>query len=473
MTKIGELPPRFLTDFQHLLGATRIETHISWLLLAEGFAYKIKKPVKLAFVDYGSAEKRHFFCQEELRLNRRYAPALYLDVVPIADSEEWAVKMRRFDEAGRLDHLCQRGGLTPAHLSDLARAIVAFHQSAAVATPGMRFGAPEQVLAAALENFEELHALLPEERPHLQQLREWTSGEFIALREAMASRKQAGCIRECHGDLHLGNLVLLDGRVVPFDCVEFNEDLRWIDVASELAFTYVDLLHHQQPGLATWLLNEWLRYSGDFAALSVLRFYAVYRALVRAKVSALSRNPASATEYLRMAESLIAPPAARLTITFGLSGAGKTTRSTAMLLADRSAATVRIRSDIERKRLYGLGAEAASHSRLADGIYSTEASTRTYARLAELASAMLVAGWSVIVDATFLRRAERDVFRSLATAKGASFSILGCSADGEELRRRLAQRSGDASEATVAVLERQIDLLEPLGRDELLELTEA
>ncbi len=437
-----------------------VETHISWLLLAGEFAYKIKKPVTLPFLDYGTVARRRVCCAAELRLNRRYAPDLYLDVVEL-DGEP-AVKMRRFAEASRLDHVSARGELTPAHLSDLARTVVAFHDNATVAPAGSRFGQPAQILAAALENFAELDALLPATAVQLQSLRRWIEQEFAARHEVFVERQGAGWVRECHGDLHLGNLLLEDGRVTPFDCIEFNDDFRWIDVASEIAFTYIDLLDHGKPGLACWLLNEWLVWSGDFAALAVLRFYAVYRAMVRAKVAALRGGATEASEYLAMAGLLAAPPPPGLTITHGLSGSGKTTTSTARLLDDGAAATIRLRSDIERKRLFGLAPDADSGG----AIYGADATARTYARLAQLAAQILADGWSVIVDAAFLKRAEREEFRRLAADRGAPFSILACAAPIDELRRRLAGRQGDASEATPEVLRRQLDWLEPLGDGE-------
>lgn len=443
--------------YQHPVGHVElVETHISWVLLAGEFAYKLKKPVTLPFLDYGTPAKRRACCEAELRLNRRYAPSLYLDVVEF-DGEP-AVKMRRFDEASRLDHVCARGELAPAHLSDLARIVAAFHAGAAGARADSRFGRPEQVLVPALENFDELDALLPAEADRLIRLRQWTRNEFESKRETIAGRKAEGRIRECHGDLHLGNLVLLGGKATPFDCIEFNEDFRWIDVASEIAFTWVDLLDHGKPGLACWLLNEWLVWSGDFSALAVLRYYAVYRAIVRAKVAAIRGLTAEAVEYLVMAEKLGVPPPPTLVITFGLSGSGKTTASSARLLADATASTVRLRSDVERKRLFGLAPDAASGG----AIYTAEATTRTYARLAELARQALRDGWSVIVDAAFLKRAERECFRALAAELGVPFAILACEAPPGELRRRLRGRADDASEATVAVLDQQLAWIEPL-----------
>ncbi|MCX7148065.1 MAG: hypothetical protein NTY05_01455, partial [Rhodocyclales bacterium] len=264
-----------------------VETHASWLLLAGDFAYKIKKPITLPFLDYGTLARRETCCRDELLLNRRLAPDLYLDVVAIGGTPaqprfgelpaiEWAVRMRRFDEQGRLDRVAARGELTPKHLSQLAVTLCSFWQAAAVPTPGARFGEPEQILAAARENFAELRQLLPPaEQPQVEQLARWTEGEFACHAADFAARKAGDRVREGHGDLHLGNLALIDGHVTPFDCIEFNEDFRWIDVASEIAFVWIDLLDHRRPGLAAWFLNAWLEVGGDFQALAVLRFYAV------------------------------------------------------------------------------------------------------------------------------------------------------------------------------------------------------
>jgi aminoglycoside phosphotransferase family enzyme/predicted kinase len=468
-----------------------IETHASWLLLAGEFAYKIKKSVTLPFLDYGTLKQREVCCRAELTLNRRFAPDLYLDVIPIGGTPEqprlgalpaieWAVRMRRFDEGGRLDRVAARGDLTPAHLSQLAVSLCAFLETAAVATPNTRFGEPARILAAAQENFAELRQLLPQsEQPQVGQLARWTNDEFARRFDDFAARKAGGRIREGHGDLHLGNLVLINGCVTPFDCIEFNEDLRWNDSASEIAFVWIDLLDHQRPGLAAWLLNAWLEASGDFGALSVLRFYAVYRAMVRAKVAALraaqedarqqQADLAAARAYLRLAAQIAVPPAPTLVITCGLSGSGKTTASTARLLDPAVATagnTVRLRSDVERKRLFGLKPLDPSGSPLDGGIYTAEATAQTYARLLSLARDILSGGWPVIVDAAFLRREERTTFRSLASELGVGFGILITEAPTAELRRRLLMRSGDASEANGAVLEKQLVWFEPLDEGE-------
>ncbi len=439
------------------------ETHISWVLLAGPYAYKLKKPVTLPFLDYGTVAQRRACCAAELRLNRRFAPELYLDVVDLAG--EPAVRMQRFDEALRLDHVSSMGDLTGAHLAQLARDLVAFQAGAARATP--QFGTPVIIRADALENFDELAHLLPVEAALLGRLRDWTVAEWLRRKADFARRHERGFIREGHGDLHLGNLVLLDGRVVPFDGIEFNESFRCIDVASEIAFTLLDLLDHGRPGLAHWLLDAWLTWSGDFDALAVLRFYLVYRALVRAKVAALRghenasvADQQEAAGYLALAARLTAPPPPTLTITCGPSGCGKSFESSRRLASADFLHTVRIRSDVERKRLHGL----APYDNSADSggtIYSADANTRTYARLAGLTEFLLQTGWSVIVDAAFLKRDERAVFLALAQRLGAPFGLIAPQVPQAELARRLRARRNDISEATVNIMEQQLTWFEP------------
>ncbi len=486
-----------------------VETHISWVLLAGEHAYKIKKPVRLPFLDFSTLALRKRYCEDELRLNRRFAPDIYLGVVAIrdvpghglrvggadADADDgpvvdYAVRMLRFDEADGLDRVAARGALTAAHMSDLADTVATFHQQAAVDDAG-RFGSPAQVLAPALDNFHDLRALLPpggDTQRRLDALQAWTQQQHRALAALMVSRQRAGQVRECHGDLHLANMVLIDGRVRMFDCLEFNEELRWIDVANEIAFTWVDLLDHGQGGLANWFIDEMLSRSGDYAAARLLPFYAVYRAMVRAKVAAIRarqqrEQPApargddaaasfdEALVYVAQAERLVAPRTPRLVITHGLAGCGKTFASNRLLQSDDEAhaRTLRLRSDVERRRLFGLQRNQRSGAGVNAGIYDASAHQRTYAHLRDTARMLLHAGWSVIVDAAFLRRGERDDFHALADACGAGFAILAPQADTDELRRRITARQAsgkDASEATLAVLDKQLQWIEPLGDDE-------
>jgi len=478
-----------------------METHGAWVLLAGEHAYKIKKPVRLPFMDFGTLEQRRTACLAELRLNRRFetsdpATRLYLDVLPIvgtpaepvwgrpgaddAHAMEYAVHMRRFEQAQRLDHLCKRGALVPAHLTSLARRMAAFQASSACMYADGPWGSPESVLAFAQDNLSSLRATAsqPEGRARLDALASWTAMRFAALAPALAQRQAQGRVREGHGDLHLANLVLIGAEVVPFDGIEFNDALRWIDVASDIAFAWMDLLDHGQPGLANGFLSDWLDASGDTTAPFVLPFFAVYRALVRAKVAAIrsaqagAHRTAALTEsrhYLALAHRLAHPGSPRLLITHGLSGSGKSHVSHRWLQQEGSGRAIRLRSDVERKRLHGLDAQAISGSGLNTGLYCPQAHQDTYAQLLQRARALLQDGWTVLVDAAFLRRHERAGFAALAEELGCPFHLLAPAAPLEVLRDRIRQREAlglDASEATLAVLEQQLGWIEPLDANE-------
>ncbi|MDP2252325.1 MAG: AAA family ATPase [Hydrogenophaga sp.] len=477
----------------------RVETHGAWVLLAGEHAWKIKKPVRLPFMDFSTLALRRAACQAEVRLNRRFetsnpATHLYLDARPIlgpadqprfgqagADDDiaiDWAVHMRRFDEALRLDHLCARGDLKPEHLASLAQCMASFQAAAAAAVATA--DSVSDSLAFARDNLTTLRDGLNEagDAAKLEQLSEWTESSFQTLAPLMAQRLKDGRVREGHGDLHLANLVLIGNEVVPFDGIEFNDALRWIDVASDMAFVWMDLLDHSQPGLANGLLSDWLDASGDTTAPDVLPFFAVYRALVRAKVAVIRSAQAGADEaaslkdaqgYTALAQRIAQPPAPQLVITHGLSGSGKTWASSRWLQAEASGRAIRLRSDVERKRLHGLGATQASGSGLNTGLYSPQAHTDTYAHLLERARHLLQGGWSVLVDAAFLRRHEREAFAALANAINCPFHILATEAPLAVLRERITARQArgaDASEATLIVLEQQLGWLESLSAAE-------
>ncbi|HEY5791078.1 MAG TPA: phosphotransferase, partial [Gammaproteobacteria bacterium] len=318
-------------------GFELLETHISWVLLTGPYAYKLKKPVDLGFLDFSTLAQRHHFCAEELRLNRRLAPRLYRDVVAIHGTEaapnlrgagpllEYAVQMVQFPQQALLDRVLARGELTAAHVDALAAAVAAFHADAPVSGPDRPYGEPDLVFQPVRENFVQIDPLLddPAERARLSRLRDWSVNRFHELREALLRRKAGGRVRECHGDLHLGNLLLDGGGVSAFDCLEFSPPLRWIDVASDLAFLLMDLAEHGADAFAARLLDGYLARSGDYGLLAVLPFYLVYRALVRAKVAAirLGQGGADAGElhaYLALAERLRRPPAPCLLATHGL-----------------------------------------------------------------------------------------------------------------------------------------------------------
>ena len=468
-----------------------IETHISSVLLVGPYAYKIKKPVDFGFLDFSTLELRRMSCEEEVRLNRRLAPDIYLEAMPVTGTVdaprlggagepiEWAVKMRRFDE----------GLLLSAHpnlldrdlLERLGREIAAFHARVAVSQPEDECGQPDLVVAPMRQNFEQIRLLEHGELTlqRLQRLEDWTETQFAALQPLLEARKAGGFVREGHGDLHLGNIAMSGPDPIIFDGIEFSCTLRCIDVMNDIAFLAMDLDHQSRPDLAAWFLNAYLELSGDYAGLPLLRFYEVYRAMVRAKVAALRLHQVALppeqikplhdefTAYVDLAERLAQPARAALLVTHGVSGAGKTL-VTGELLGPLHA--IRIRSDVERKRLAGLAARNRSGSALDEGLYAPSATLATYKHLAAMARAVLEAGFVAVVDATFLRHDQRQMFASLARLAEVPFLILDFKAPAKILRARLVQRAAtgrDASEASLDVLERQLQRREPLDDEEL------
>jgi len=469
-----------------------LETHISWVVLTGPYAYKIKKPVNLGFLDFTTLEQRGLCCREELRLNRRLAPRLYLDVVGITGSPErpriggdgaaieYAVKMTQFGQDQLASRLLGSGGLAPQHIERLAEKIAVFHQQAAAAEAGSRFGSPQIVKAQAAQNFGQIAALpgAAEDGAMFEDLRHWTEREFAAVENRMRLRQSAARVRECHGDLHLGNIALIDGEITPFDCIEFNAGLRWNDVASEAAFLVMDLTDRGRPDFAFLFLSDYLELSGDYGAMTVLRFYLVYRAMVRAKVHCLRAHQPEIGDaerkrllgayrgYLDLARRFTRPPKPSLVIMHGLSGSGKTTLSHALLQA---LGAIRIRSDVERKRLHHMTTLERAAPGIAAGIYAREVTQQVYQRLAGLARETIAAGYSVILDAAFLGRWQRNLLRDLAHELNVPFVIASLQAPETVLKARILSRCGedrDASDADLAVLSHQLGTQEPIGADE-------
>lgn len=468
---------------------TLIETHISWVILAGPYAYKIKKSVNLGFLDFSTLAKRHFYCQEELRLNKRLAPALYLSVVPITgtfDQPQWggdgeaieyAVKMRAFPQEVQLDRLLARGALQASQIDLLARHIAHFHKQIDVADAMTPYGNPERVLQPVEENFKQIRQHVQDSRALrlLDELEFWSGATAHALHSFFVGRKSAGFVRECHGDMHLRNIAWIDDSPVLFDCIEFSPSLRWIDVMSDVAFLVMDLQDRKQPEMARCFLNRYLEQTGDYAGVGVLRFYQVYRALVRAKIDAIrAHQPAIGQEehaaaekdffeYVHLALTYVRTSTPQLIITRGMSASGKSTIS--QLLLEQLGA-IRLRSDVERKRLFGLQPEDDGQAAPGEGIYSPEATQKTYRKLEELATQILDAGYPVIVDAVFLHHEEREQFRQLAKSRQAPFVILQCTADIETLYERILQRTNDVSDADLKVLDMQHAKWQPLQKHE-------
>lgn len=458
-----------------------IETHISWVILAGEYAYKLKKPVDFGFLDFSSLDKRRHCCAEEIRLNRRLAPATYLDVVAVtgrADAPrmggdgpvlEWAVRMRAFPADATLDHA---PSLTPAQIDAIATRVASFHDEIPATPEDSAHGQAARIMAPVAGNFSQLRALCAADPADgarvlalLEALQAWTHDQEQRLAEHFAARRAAGFIRECHGDLHLGNIAWVDDAPLIFDGIEFSPALRHIDVISEIAFLTMDLTHRGMEPLAWRLLNRYLEHTGDYAGLAALPYYQVYRAMVRAKVAALRATQAEnagaeCMEYLALARYLARPRSAALLLMHGVSGSGKSWLSQHLLQA---LGAIRLRSDIERKRLFGLAPLQDSRV-IAGGIYTREAGENTLKRLLELSRALLARDMPVIVDATFIRRAWRAPFVALAQELALPWRIVAVQAAPEMLRARIAQRQAagsDASEAGLEIVAAQLEALEP------------
>lgn len=453
-----------------------IQTHLSWLLLTDEIAYKVKRPVTLPFADFSSLAERRRCCEEEVRLNRRFAPRLYLGIsritgtpaAPSLDGDgeafDYAVRMRRFAPGSLLSERVLAGTLVAADVDRLAERIAGIHLVAPRAAPGSGFGTPEQRAAAPIAVLEALEAAAPASVDVCAAIRPWLEREAAALTPLWQARLAAGFVREGHGDLHLANLVLFEGEIVAFDAIEFDPTLRWIDIVEDAAFTAMDLIAHGRRDFAVRFINGWLDHTGDHAGLALWRYALVYRALVRALAAAL--QPRGGTDYLGIARRVAnTPRAPRLIIMHGLPASGK---SVVALRIAEAIGAIRLRSDVERKRLLGLPALADTHAAAADA-YGVDAKQRTYARLAQLARATLQAGWPAIVDAAFLLQAERERFAALAQELRVPFTIVACHAPEALLRERIEARQlrrDDPSEADIDVLRRLTAAAEPLDAAE-------
>ncbi|NNM60597.1 MAG: AAA family ATPase [Steroidobacteraceae bacterium] len=462
-----------------------LQTNTSLIALTGEYAYKIKKPVSFAFLDASTLSHRRFLCEEELRLNVRLAPELYLDVLPIVrtasglrvggsgETLEYAVRMRQFDRSQELAALLGLGEAGAAEIAALALAIARFHASAPRRVDAAGFAGTEGMRAAVLGTIATLlaHADHGIDAPGLGALIDWTHDALRRSMPRFREREAGGFIRECHGDLHSRNIVRWRGRLTPFDCLEFDAALRWIDVMSDVAFLVMDLHGRNRTDLAAIFLSEYLTQTGDYGGIALLPFYAVHRALVRAMVDALAAEAepgrranadSRAAARVLAADGFMRPPKPILIAMHGPSGSGKSWLSERLV---GPVGAVRIRSDVERHRLYG--ASADRHAGRADA--------RTYARLRECATACLEGSMPTIIDATCLRRADRDRLRDLAASMRVPLLFLSCTAEHATLARRVGQRrleGADASDANLRVLVAQLAGMEPFATEERAQLVE-
>ena len=456
----------------------RIDTHGAVVFLCRERAYKLKRAVKFPYMDFSTEGRRAAMCAAEIDVNRRSAPEIYLGIAPVIrrngkltlgdvgeTSEyavDWLVVMRRFDEEGLLDRMAARGALTPDLMTALGARVARFHDGLAAIASG--FCSPDDYrhsVAADVRQMREAGDRL--DPPTSEALAEAMPRSLEPFVDLVARRVAAGAIRRCHGDLHLRNIVTLNGQPVPFDAIEFSDKIANIDVLYDLAFALMDLARQGLGAMANRLLNEWLWRVGELEgasheeALALLPMFLARRAAIRAyvdsAVTAVSgADNAPARAYQKAALAFLQPAPPRLVAIGGLSGSGKTTLALKMAPEiGRAPGAVVVRTDVERKRQAGVALE----ERMPAGSYSPEASARIYAASMARAERVLRAGQSVVLDAVFARPEERAAAEALARTVGVPFQGIWLDVPKDVAQQRVTDRKGDASDATAAVVERQ------------------
>ncbi|MGA7934063.1 MAG: AAA family ATPase [Kovacikia sp.] len=461
-----------------------IQTHVSYVLLTGDYAYKVKKPVNFGFLDFSTLDKRHHFCHEELRLNQRGAAELYLEVLPITqmgekfelngagEPVEYVVKMRQFPEGTLFSDLFDQGKLTAELLERLAQVLAQFHAKGEINDHIRSFGKVSQIRLAIDENYEQTESYIggPQTQAQFDETHQYTDRLFAEQEALFDSRIQHNWIRECHGDVHLRNIALWHDEILLFDCIEFNEPFRFVDVMFDIAYIVMDLDARDRRDLSNLFLNAYIEQTGDWEGLQVLPLYLSRQSYVRAKVTSFLLNDPSipaavkqssketAARYYRLAWQYTQPRQGSLTLMAGLSGSGKST--VARNLAQQTGA-IHIRSDAVRKHLAGIPLEARGGADL----YTSEMSQKTYDRLLELGITLAKQGYSVILDAKYDRQPLRQAVIDQATSHQIPLKILYCTAPLEVLQERLHNRTGDVSDATADLLPQQ--QMDPFSEDEL------
>lgn len=473
-----------------------VETHISWVFLTGSFAYKIKKPVDFGFLNFTTLEQRKFFCYQELLLNSRFAPTIYIEVLPVIESGsslslsgqgkviDYVIKMNQFDQNCLFNKLLMDNQVKLNHIDNLIEAVADFHNKINIAGSTVNFGSVQNVIKPVEENFSILinSQLCNQDKQILESLYEQVMTMYQLIQPYFLERKQQGHIRECHGDLHLGNITLIENKILLFDGIEFNDSFRWIDTMSDCAFLIMDLQDHKQTVFANHFLNGYLLKTGDYSGLIVLKFYKLYRAMVRAKVAGLrlqqqkqksiayKNTLKDLRNYLQLAQDYLHTTHLQkknqnseqkntifLAVNFGLSGSGKSW--VCSKLVDQLGA-IQVSSDVERKRLF---------LKTVEDLYSKSSTEKIYTHLTEITEQILNVGYSVIVDATFLDKKWRQKFHSIAVKYQIPFHIISCYADQKTIIQRLRARQKEvntSSDANVSVMKNQLKKMDKLGDEE-------
>lgn len=469
-----------------------IETHLSWVLLTGPFAYKIKKPLALGFQDFTTLEKRKQYCEWEVQFNQALAAGIYIEVVALYGTPdkpsftpdgpvlEYAVKMHEFPQENLLRVYAEQNKLTKRHVESIANTLASFHQQAQICPNDQPFGEPDEIFSPVKDNFETLKALAIAEPclETLEHIEKWATASFAELRSLLKQRKTNGFVRACHGDLHLGNIVLLKNEPVIFDCIEFNESFRFTDVMNDVAFLAMDLDQVGKFTLSNLFVNRYIELTQDYEGLKLLRFYQCYRAVVRAKVIALLLGQLDKTtkealhlqtqfvSFIKLAQSYTNDFKPEVMMMMGPSGSGKTLYSEELLAENQ--ATIRLRSDWIRKQLFGVDVKARSTPLEKEKLYSEQATQMLYQQLQKMAALIIESKHSVIIDATCLKEWQRALFHAVATQYHVNFKIYLFICQIDVLEQRIIDRAthGDISDADLIVLAKQMDEAEPLNEME-------
>lgn len=453
----------------------RIDTHLSHVFLARDRAYKIKRAVRYDFVDFSTIERRRQACEDEVALNRRTAPNMYLGAVPIyladagvdwrGDGEpiEWAVEMKRFDAALQFDRMAANGALEADMMLRLADKLASFHLGAE--RHSLRDGADRVCrIIAQISSSLSAHGADATQARSAARWRDLVIAEVERRRGQLNARGRRGCIRRCHGDLHLANICVLEGEPTPFDAIEFNDDLAIIDVLYDLAFLLMDLTRYQREDLSNAVLNRYLSLTRDYRGCALLRLFQSMRAAVRAMVLSLPGQPAGSKEnaaaYLDLANQLLQDGDPRIVAVGGYSGSGKSMLAAALAFRiNLPVGAILLQSDVIRKRLHRVPPE----ERLDESAYSSADSTAVYRRMVRDAARAVEAGLPVILDATFLDPAARRQAVRLAERAGVRFDGLWLDAPRQVLMKRVLARASGISDADIRVLEKQLSAGTPPG----------
>lgn len=472
-------------------GIEVIETHLSWVILTGPFAYKVKKPLALGFQDFTTLDKRKKFCELEVEFNQPLAAPIYLEAIAIYGTPsqpsfiekgpvlEYAVKMHEFPQENLLRAFAQKKKLSTKHVESIANTLANFHQQATIAPSSTSYGSADDIFSAANDNCQALKTLASTKQylETVEAIEQWTKATFASLQAFMTLRKEQGFVRACHGDLHLGNIVMLKNEPVIFDCIEFNEGFRYTDVLNDVAFLAMDLDHLGASTLGYQFVNRYMELTQDYAGLKLLRFYQCYRAMVRAKVTAMlieqldTQSPQQATlqqhlaEFLALAKRYTQPEKTELMIMMGPSGSGKTLFSSDLIT---KTGAIRLRSDIIRKHLHGMAPIAKSTPSQKEQLYSEASTKALYLHLQALANDLIGHHYSVIIDATCLQEWQRTLFHEVAKKHQVDYKIYLFICQIDVLEQRILNRAslGDPSEADLSVLVKQLDEAEPLNDDE-------